>query len=293
MTKHNHEHKHNHDENDIKLKKINKKLRPFELEIIEIGNIFSRNLYSSWIKILNKYNKKSFNDKVKVKFTKRDIKALKRDLKKDLLSKIPQLRDNLYDSYINNSDTYIKDVNIELGIGDGDVALNRKVSRQINSVISSRVETLTNGYADFEYSKFENDYISRLEEGDDIRYIVNDIHSDITGNEDVDSGTWDRIARTESSYINNSVIVDSANVINNEYNLGIKLIWDAISPCDLCAEFDGMEINTGEKFYEPDSDYNNGFPPYHPNCRCVIVYGEGEGGWLSDNDDESDYGEDF
>lgn len=38
--------------------------------------------------------------------------------------------------------------------------------------------------------------------------------------------------------------------------------------CELCGPLDGTEVGIDENFYEPESDYEDGNPPRHVNCRC-------------------------
>lgn len=40
--------------------------------------------------------------------------------------------------------------------------------------------------------------------------------------------------------------------------------------CELCGPLDGVEVGQDENFYDLESDYEDGNPPRHPNCRCWI-----------------------
>ena len=41
--------------------------------------------------------------------------------------------------------------------------------------------------------------------------------------------------------------------------------------CELCGEIDGKEVEGDAEFYDSaDDDYQDGFPPLHPNCRCWV-----------------------
>jgi hypothetical protein len=40
----------------------------------------------------------------------------------------------------------------------------------------------------------------------------------------------------------------------------------------LCEPLDGKEVAEDENFYEPESDYEDGNPPRHVNCRCWMDY---------------------
>lgn len=41
--------------------------------------------------------------------------------------------------------------------------------------------------------------------------------------------------------------------------------------CEICGPLEGVEVDAGETFYEPDGN-NDGFPPAHVNCRCWMDY---------------------
>jgi hypothetical protein len=41
--------------------------------------------------------------------------------------------------------------------------------------------------------------------------------------------------------------------------------------CEVCGPLEGVEVDAGETFYDPEGD-NDGFPPAHVNCRCWTDY---------------------
>jgi len=53
---------------------------------------------------------------------------------------------------------------------------------------------------------------------------------------------------------------------NNDFSDGVHGL------CPICRDFEGVEVEQGEGFYEPQNEYQDGYPPYHPNCRCWISY---------------------
>ena len=54
---------------------------------------------------------------------------------------------------------------------------------------------------------------------------------------------------------------------NNDYSDGIHGL------CPLCKDLDGKEVAQGEGFYDIDNpDYQDGYPPLHPNCNCWVNY---------------------
>jgi len=42
--------------------------------------------------------------------------------------------------------------------------------------------------------------------------------------------------------------------------------------CPLCGPLHGTEVQQGQGFYEPESEYEDGYPPRHVNCRCWTSY---------------------
>jgi len=59
----------------------------------------------------------------------------------------------------------------------------------------------------------------------------------------------------------------SNGAMDNYRDLGVELMeWQALEPCDLCAEFDGEQRPIGEDFGDGITE-----PPAHTNCRCVII----------------------
>ena len=38
--------------------------------------------------------------------------------------------------------------------------------------------------------------------------------------------------------------------------------------CDLCGPLNGKEVDHGDLFYEPQNEYQDGYEPLHPECRC-------------------------
>lgn len=47
--------------------------------------------------------------------------------------------------------------------------------------------------------------------------------------------------------------------------------WITAGATDECAALEGQIVELGGSFYASDSEFADGDPPLHPNCRCIIV----------------------
>lgn len=78
----------------------------------------------------------------------------------------------------------------------------------------------------------------------------------------------DRIARTELLRASNLASLESwkeSGVVNAKE-------WDARFDADaICKQYDGEVIRLDDEFYKAKSVFDNGNPPIHPNCRCVLL----------------------
>jgi hypothetical protein len=55
----------------------------------------------------------------------------------------------------------------------------------------------------------------------------------------------------------------------------VTMIWYTDNDdrvCDLCGPLHDTEVEYGGTFYDPKPPYEDGFPPRHVNCRCVVNY---------------------
>jgi len=82
------------------------------------------------------------------------------------------------------------------------------------------------------------------------------------------------IARTELSYAVNRGLRDvwALMITRGELSADTERLW-VVEPdaCDICEPYDGVAVPLTEEFDEGD-------PPLHPNCRCVVQLFQPEGG---------------
>lgn len=81
----------------------------------------------------------------------------------------------------------------------------------------------------------------------------------------------ERIARTEVIRASNEAAVDAwreSGVVEGKQWLTTE---DGREDAD-CAELNGKIVwNLGGDFYQKEGEFDNGDPPLHPNCRCVVL----------------------
>lgn len=78
----------------------------------------------------------------------------------------------------------------------------------------------------------------------------------------------ERVARTETIRASNLAADDAfaqSGVVE------AKEWLTAGNPCPICAPYDGQVVELGGSFYDQKTEFADGNPPLHPNCRCVII----------------------
>jgi SPP1 gp7 family putative phage head morphogenesis protein len=76
-----------------------------------------------------------------------------------------------------------------------------------------------------------------------------------------------RITRTEVIRTSNQATLDAyeqSGVVEGKQ-------WLTAGAVDECAEYDGQIESLDGNFYSDTSDFADGDPPLHPNCRCVLL----------------------
>lgn len=78
----------------------------------------------------------------------------------------------------------------------------------------------------------------------------------------------ERVTRTEVLHASNLGLEDAyiqSGVVEGKEWL------TAGDPCPLCEEYSGQVVGLSKDFYSGDSEFDDGNPPLHPNCRCTII----------------------
>jgi len=76
-----------------------------------------------------------------------------------------------------------------------------------------------------------------------------------------------RITRTEVLRASNQASVDAwkqSGVVEGKQ-------WLTAGASDECSQYEGEIVTLDNSFYSSDSEFKDGDPPLHPNCRCVVV----------------------
>lgn len=76
-----------------------------------------------------------------------------------------------------------------------------------------------------------------------------------------------RITRTEVIRASNQASLDAyqqSGVVEGKQ-------WLTAGAVDECAQYEGQIVTLSDSFYGSDSEFQDGDPPIHPNCRCVIL----------------------
>lgn len=76
-----------------------------------------------------------------------------------------------------------------------------------------------------------------------------------------------RITRTEVIRASNQASLDAyeqSGVVEGKQ-------WLTAGATDECAQYEGQIVTLSDSFYDSDSEFKDGDPPIHPNCRCVIL----------------------
>jgi HK97 family phage portal protein len=107
--------------------------------------------------------------------------------------------------------------------------------------------------------------VSGLQEGSSIPSIKSAIREKFAT---YTSTQAERVTRTE-------VLTASNNGIEDAYiQSGVveaKEWLTAGDPCPLCEEYSGKVVELTCDFYTGDTEFDDGNPPLHPNCRCTII----------------------
>lgn len=76
-----------------------------------------------------------------------------------------------------------------------------------------------------------------------------------------------RITRTEVLRASNQASVDAyeqSGVVEGKQ-------WLTAGAVDECAQYDGDIVTLSGSFYGSDNEFQDGDPPLHPNCKCVVL----------------------
>lgn len=146
-------------------------------------------------------------------------------------------------------------------IGTDDVYLpdtfRKKVESNVSKFTASMLQT--------DKDHLINIITHGLESGKSVPEIRNQIETDFAG--EYSKMQAQRITRTEVLRVSNQASLDAyeqSGVVEGKQ-------WLTAGAVDECAQYEGQIVTLSDSFYGSDSEFADGDPPLHPNCRCVIL----------------------
>lgn len=139
------------------------------------------------------------------------------------------------------------------------------VSPKVRAKIAANVKKFTKSMLDTDRERLTGIISTGLQEG----LSVPQIRGQITEAFDVIERTQsERITRTEVMRISNQSTIDAweqSGVVEGKQ-------WLTAGAVDECQDYDGEIVyDLGGDFYGDKSEFRDGDPPLHPNCRCVVL----------------------
>lgn len=133
----------------------------------------------------------------------------------------------------------------------------------IRKTVKKRVELFAKSMIETDKDKLIDMIAQGVQGGSSIPKISQEIRETF---EDYSKMQTDRIVRTEVSYAASSAQVDaweqSGVVVGKE--------WITSDPCPECEPYDGKIVLLDKGFFDT-SEFADGDPPLHPNCKCDLV----------------------
>lgn len=134
----------------------------------------------------------------------------------------------------------------------------------VGKVVADNVEKFTQSMLDTDRDSLNLLITNGVEQG----LGIPEIRSSITSKfEDISKNQSTRITRTEVMRASNMGNLDAykqSGIVEGKQ-------WLAAGADDDCAAYDGETTTLEAGFYSSDSEFQDGDPPLHPNCKCVII----------------------
>ncbi len=137
-------------------------------------------------------------------------------------------------------------------------------SEQLRKRIQDNVDKFTRSMVDTDQEHLTNLIAAGIENGDSIPVISNTLKTDFAEYSKMQAT---RITRTEVLRSANQATLDAfkqSGVVEGKQ-------WLTAGAVDECANYDGKIETLGGNFYDQTSEFLDGDPPLHPNCRCVLI----------------------
>ena len=138
-------------------------------------------------------------------------------------------------------------------------------SRALKSLISNNVTKFTKSMLETDRSHISDIITNGIEQGQSVVDIRNALTSDETLSFTKMQST--RITRTEVSRTSIQSSIDAwqqSGVVE-----GVQ--WITAGADDECADYEGQIESLDGNFYSDTTEFADGDPPLHPNCRCSLI----------------------
>lgn len=145
-------------------------------------------------------------------------------------------------------------------IGVDDIYLPDKLRNRV----SKNVAKFTQSMLDTDRDTLVNIISNGLSDGKSVPEIRSAIE---TSFDDISKNQAQRVTRTEVLRVSNQASLDAyeqSGVVEGKQ-------WLTAGAIDECAQYDGQIVTLSGSFYGSDNEFQDGDPPLHPNCRCVIL----------------------
>lgn len=139
------------------------------------------------------------------------------------------------------------------------------ISRNLRAKIEANVRKFTKSMLDTDRDKIIDIIAQGIANGESVPAIREAIKSEFV---DYSKMQAQRITRTEVLRASNQ----GSLVAFKESNVVIGKQWLTAGAVDQCAEYNGKIIyDLDGNFYTSENQFEDGDPPLHPNCRCIVL----------------------
>jgi SPP1 gp7 family putative phage head morphogenesis protein len=138
------------------------------------------------------------------------------------------------------------------------------IPEEIRSKIAENVTKFTQSMLDTDRDTLIKILTNGLEDGKSVPEIRGIIQNEF---EDISKNQAQRITRTEVLRASNQGALDAyeqSGVVEGKQ-------WLTAGAVDECAQYEGQIESLDGNFYDGTSEFADGDPPLHPNCRCVLL----------------------
>lgn len=135
--------------------------------------------------------------------------------------------------------------------------LNRYVSKQVNKFTQSMIDT--------DKEKMKDIIIEGIREGKGVPAIERAMRSEFE----------DTLIKTQTERITRTEVLRASNQASlqafEDSGVVVAKQWLTAGADDECAQYEGQVVELREGFYDGGNEFQDGDPPLHPNCKCIVL----------------------